>query len=45
MILKLKGQQLKQERQTEGKESETKKMEGRETNAENVDDGFQKTSF
>jgi hypothetical protein len=27
-------------RQTEGKERETKNMEGRETNAENVEEGF-----
>jgi hypothetical protein len=48
MILKLKGQQLmqeRQERQIEGKERDTKKMEGRERNAENVDEGFLKTSF
>jgi len=43
MILKLKGQQLmqeKQERQIGGNERGTKKMEGRETNAEQVEEGF-----
>jgi len=40
VILKLTGQQLIQERQFEGKVRGTKKMEGRETNAENVDDGL-----
>jgi hypothetical protein len=29
----------------EGREGETKKMEGRKRNAENVEEGFWKTSF